>query len=117
MYTGVCLYVKTRTGRKRELNSYLRTCVCVRVCVSSGMSKSLNLLVIQAHCSRVNVFECVRLFFLPCVLSSCRLCVASILLNKKFWVLILFEWIEIRYFKFTRVDFILGQLKFKCSDV
>ena len=64
MYRGVCLNVKTRTllvknNSEREVNLYLHTCVCVRVCVSSGMSKSLNLLVIQAHYWRVNVFECV----------------------------------------------------------
>ena len=45
------------------------------------------------------------------------LCVASSFELKKFWVLIFFEWIEIIYFKFTWVDLIAGQLKFKCTDV
>ena len=48
-----------------------------------------------------------------CVASECRL----LYWTKKFWVLILSEWIEIRSFKFTRVVFISGQLKFKCTDV
>ena len=32
---------------------------------------------------------------------------------KQNWVLFLIEWIEMIYFKFTLVDFIAGQLKFK----
>ena len=110
--------VKNNSEKERGQLVLTYMCICAE-CVSSGMSKSLNLLVIRAHCSRVNVFECVWLF-LPRVSYSCRLWppVCHLLFElKKFWVLIFFEGIEIRYFKFTRVDFISGQLKFKCTDI
>ena len=66
MYRGVCVYVKTRIFLVRNNREKVRgqlvltiTCVCVQVCVSSGMYKSLNLLVISAHCWCVSVFECI----------------------------------------------------------
>ena len=72
MYSGGCIYVKISVflvknngerererEKERELNLYLHTCVCLQVCVSSGMFKSFNLLVNQDHCFFVNVFQCV----------------------------------------------------------
>ena len=41
--------------RNTEVNLYLLTYLCV----CSGMSKSLELSVIEALCRRANVFECV----------------------------------------------------------
>ena len=129
MYRGVCVcvYVEKRiflvkdNSEKEKGQLVLAYIWMCAVCLSSGVSNSLNLLVIQAHFWRVCVFECVWLSSSTCIVCG-RLCVASIycllfLWTKKLWVLILFEWIEIRYFKFTRVDFISGQLKFKCTDV
>ena len=110
----MCVCVKTRiflvkkTVRKREVN--------LHVC---GMCESLNLLVIQVHCWHVDAFVCIWLFH-PCV-SSVAACMspwcAASLWTKKFWVLILFEWIEMICSKFTLVNFILGQPKFKCMYV
>ena len=50
-------FVRNNWGRK--VNLYLHTCVCMWVCVRSGMYKSLNLFVIQANCWRVSIFKCV----------------------------------------------------------
>ena len=122
----MCVYVKTRiylvrNNREKERGQLVLTYmwVCVRVCVSSDMYKSLNLLVIQTHCWRVNAFECIWLssMCVVCVPPVHRLCVPPSLWTKKFWFLILFEWIDMIYFKFMQVDFIAGQLKFKCADV
>ena len=63
MYRGVHLYVKARiflvkNNSEKERGQLVLTYMCMRVvCVSSGMSKSLNLLVIKARCCRVNLFE------------------------------------------------------------
>ena len=81
----------------------------------SGTYKSLKSICHSSLLLAVSVFKCVYFFFQR-VLSLCRLCTAS-LRTKEMWVLVLFEWIEMIYFKFARVDFIAGQLKFKCADV
>ena len=83
--------------------------------MSSGMSMLLKLLVTKADSCQVNVFECVRLF-LP-LASSVAASMSPPPWTKTIWVVILFEWIEIRYFKLTWVDFISGQLKFKCTNI
>ena len=54
----------------------------MRVCVKSGKSKSLNLVVTQAYSWRVNVFEYVWLF-LPCASSGAACTSSPFLLNKK----------------------------------
>ena len=61
-----------KSGKEREVNLYLHTCICVWVCMSSGMYKSFNLFIIQAHRWRVSVFECVW-FSLQRVSSVCCL--------------------------------------------
>ena len=116
----VCVYVKTRiffvrNNREKERGHLVLTYMYMW----AGMSKSLNLLFIQAHCWRVSVFECVWLFLPWRVVSVHRwppVC-RFFFWTKKFWFLILFEWMEIIYFMFTRVGFISGQLRFKRTDV
>ena len=66
-----------------------RICMCADIC----MSKSLNQLVIQAHSWRVDVFE--RVIFVSSMSAYMSL---PLHWTKKFLVLILFEWIELRYF-------------------
>ena len=61
----MCVCVKTRiflgkNNREKERGQLVLSYMfCVQVCASSVMSKSLNLLVIQAHCWRVSVSVCV----------------------------------------------------------
>ena len=61
-----CIYVKKKSvflvrnnrerERERERVQLILIYMCMfAVCVSSGMSKSFKLLVIQGHCFRVNV--------------------------------------------------------------
>ena len=61
----MCVCVKTgiflvRNNREKERGQLVFTymCMCAGMC-EFCMYKSLNLLVIQAHCWRVCVFECV----------------------------------------------------------
>ena len=55
------------------------------------------------------MYESLNLFVIQRVTSVCHLPCCL--------YFILFEWIKMIYLKFTRVDFIVGQLKFKCVDV
>ena len=61
----VCVCVKTRifivkdNSQKRARSTRTYIYVYVRGMCDSGMSKSLNLFVIQAHCWCVNLFECI----------------------------------------------------------
>ena len=102
----------TRVGLLVELANHYTTRGAY---VNSGMSKLLNLLVIQTHCWRINdLFFYVYRLRIVCGRLVCRLLLE---LKNSGFLFILLEWIEIRYFKIMRVDFISGQLKFKCTDV
>ena len=76
-------------------------------------------------CVRIYISHLICLSFKPTVNVLMYLSMSDFFFNvcrllfwtKKFRVLILFQWIEMIYFKFKRVDFILGRLKFKCMDV
>ena len=124
MYRSVCLYVKAKiffVKNKRErstctyIHVYVWGYVSVLVCLSPLIYWSFNLTVgVLTYLSVSDFFFHMRCIHVICV---CLYAASLFFLTKKFWVLILFEWIKIRYFKFMWVDFMSGQLKFKCKDM
>ena len=121
MYRGVCFYVKARIFfvKNKSMRS-TRTDIHVYVC-GYGRLVCLSHLIYWLFKPTVGMLMYLRapdFFFLVRRIRFVSVClyVTSPVLTKKFQVLLLFEWIKIRYFKFTRVGFILSLLKFKCTD-